>query len=651
MPTTTPDHEHRNRIYHCGTLSYTKIGLVSLFAWLLWGDFCFTLMESVVPSVLPLKLKDLGCSNWMMGMILSTIPGVLNMTICPYVSFKSDRYRSRWGRRIPFIIATMPFLCISLALLGWSEDIGALLQKNSVFLRAFTPATLTIGLIAIFMAMFQFFNMFVNSVFWYLFNDVVPPRFFGRFVGMFRIVGSTASALYNYFIYRFAESNMREIMLWGAVIYLIGFGLVCFMIKEGEYPPVEEYNEDGKKSKMHELKIFFTESFSHKFYWLIFLFTAVQCSAGSIRIFEVFYNQQMGLTLDQIGKLGALCGIASLVAMYFSAIFIDRWHPVRVNAYLAVFGIVGNMIGWVWLFVRLPGSYFFWLSLGSGIVGVFQSALVGGAMLPLYMRCFPQSRYGQICSAQALFRSFCALVCGILAGAFIDLMKWLYHGSDFAYRYYFIWPLVFSILLAIVAVYMYRKWYELGGDAHYQPPASWSQSGIEEMMIVPIVGTRRFWLNIVLHIYNGIMLLSIVGIIPLMWWMDMEHMTTAFYWHGAILLPASIGGWFLWKVIEIRIRRDMKRCLAGEPLHNGLPHHGIPMVIAIQFLVTVPIWISQVGAAITHHMEMGAIVFTASNIATNLALSGCVWFMARFERGRLTTLDTMLAEEKQSVYD
>jgi hypothetical protein len=87
------------RTYHCGTLTYTKVGLVVLFAWLLWGDFCFTLMETVVPSVLPLKLKALGCSNLVMGLILSTIPGLLNMTICPYVSFKSDRYRSKWGRR------------------------------------------------------------------------------------------------------------------------------------------------------------------------------------------------------------------------------------------------------------------------------------------------------------------------------------------------------------------------------------------------------------------------------------------------------------------------------------------------------------------------------------------------------------------------
>ena len=228
------------KTYHCGTLTYTKAGLFVLFAWLLWGDFCFTMMEAVVPTILPLKLKALGCSNTLMAVIMTAAPGVLNMTVCPYVSFKSDRYRSRWGRRIPFIIWTMPFLCASLALIGLSDDICGLLQRNSEFLRTFTPATITIVLVAVFLIMFQFFNMFVGSVFWYLFNDVVPAQFLARFMGLFRIVGTGAGAIYNFFVFKYAGSHMREIFVWAAVLYLVGFGMACLMIKEGQYPEPDE---------------------------------------------------------------------------------------------------------------------------------------------------------------------------------------------------------------------------------------------------------------------------------------------------------------------------------------------------------------------------------------------------------------------------
>jgi hypothetical protein len=51
------------KYYHVGTLTYTKLGLAVLFAWILWGDFCLQIMEAVVPSILPLKLKSLGASN------------------------------------------------------------------------------------------------------------------------------------------------------------------------------------------------------------------------------------------------------------------------------------------------------------------------------------------------------------------------------------------------------------------------------------------------------------------------------------------------------------------------------------------------------------------------------------------------------------
>ncbi|MEI8245714.1 MAG: MFS transporter [Lentisphaerota bacterium] len=630
-------------LYRCGTLTYTRVGLIALFGWLLWGDFCFTLMEAIVPSVLPFKLKNLGCSNLVMGVILSTIPGVLNMTVCPYVSFKSDRFRSKWGRRIPFILCTLPFLSISLALLGWSDDLTVFLQKHSEFLQNSAPFTITIILIAVFMIMFEFFNMFVSSVFWYLFNDVVPAQFLGRFVGMFRIVGALSGSLYSYFIFKYAESHMKEIMLWTSLLYLVGFGIVCFMIKEGEYPPVEEIKEEKKPSRFRDLKIFFTESFNNRYYWLVYIFTAVHACAGAIAIFRFFYYQQMGLSLDQIGKLRAIVSVAALVAMYFSAIFIDRWHPVRVNAYLAIFGVAGNLMGWVWLFVSIPGNYFFWMTLGISIAAAFHIAMVGGAMLPLYMRSFPKSRYGQICASQALFRSLCVLVCSLIAGGFMDLMKWVHHGSDYAYRYYFAWPLLFSIFLAIAGVILYRQWYKLGGDASYHPPASWNSEGMEKIAIVPIVGPQSRWLNWSFRLYDAIMVLSVIGIIPFMYWMNAKEMSVAFFWHCVAILPASVAILMLWFFVKKGVLLDMERSRNGHPLRNGIPHHGIMIVIACQYLLNLPIWGFQMFVTISNRMETGTIVFTIANLAINLVLIGCIWYITRVERGHLTRLDTMLA--------
>ncbi|MEI8244980.1 MAG: hypothetical protein WCI51_04070 [Lentisphaerota bacterium] len=624
--------------YHCGTLKYTQTGLFVLFAWLLWGDFCFTMMEAVVPSILPLKLKGLGCSNWLMGAILTAAPGVLNMTVCPYVSFKSDRCRSTWGRRIPFMIWTMPFLCGSLILMGLGDDICGMLQRNSEFLRQFTPATITILLIAVFLIMFQFFNMFVSSVFWYLFNDVVPPQFLSRFMGVIKIVSYGAVALYNFFIFKFAESHMREIFVGAALLYLIGFGIVCLMIKEGDYPALDD-EKINSSSGIKGIVSFFSESFSHKIYRFTFLSTSFFAVAGTMVTFTIFFNREMGLTLDQIGKINAVTSISLMLAMYFVAVFVDRWHPLRITAYGAVFGVLGSVMSMVWIFVSLPGDYFFWLNMGNILISTFLTAIVGVAAFPSEMRVFPKSRFGQFCSAQAMLRSTFTAISGILAGLFIDLFRHIFNGSEYAYRFIFLWITVFSVISAFFKIKMYLEWNRLGGDKHYHPPAKWNSKGFEEMPVVPIIGPQSKLLEVSFLLFDGIMGLSVLSIPVLMWWMYMKQQMFAFKWYGLAVLPLCIAGWLCWLILKKKIRRDIVAAKTGSKLHNGIPHHGMLIILGSKFLLAIGVWVCQVLSTVFLNMEGGAIVFGIANGITNFLLIGTVYLMCRIERGFSVTVD------------
>ena len=609
-----------------------------LFAWLLWGDFCFTMMEAVVPSILPLKLKDLGCSNWLMGLILTTAPGIMGMTICPYVSFKSDRYRSKWGRRIPFIIWTMPFLCCCLVLMGLGDNICGVLQRNSEYLRQFSPATVTIALIAVFMVMFQFFNMYVGSVFWYLFNDVVPPQFLARFMGLFRIVGAGAGALYNFFIFKYAESHMREIFIGAALLYLIGFGITCLMIKEGEYPPPEDESDKSSRGTKGVFT-FFKESFSHKFYWFRYLYGAFSGITAAIGTFNIFFNREMGLSLDQIGKLNAIYSVMIMAAMYFMGIFVDRWHPLRISVYGAVFNVLANITFLVWLFVTLPGDYFFWLNLGNSLVGIFLWALVTVAGTTTDMRIFPKSRFGQFCSAQGMVRAIATVFSGLLAGLFIDMVKYLCHGSDFAYRFIYIWTSVFAGICALYMIKTYLEWYRMGGDKHFHPPAPWSPEGTEEMPVVPIVGPQSKWLKVSFLIFDWRMGLSVLTIPVLMWWMYSKQQMFAFKWYGLTVLPLSILAWLVWIALKKKIIHDMAAAKAGLPLRNGIPHHGMMMMFGCKFLLAVGVWVCQVIVTVYLNMESGAIVFGVANGIINLMLIATIYLMCRIERGYSVTID------------
>lgn len=605
--------------FPCGSLSYTKVGLFILFSWLLWGDFVYTLMEAVVPAVLPLNLKPLGASNTLISIIMTTLPGFLNVTVCPWVSFKSDRFRSRWGRRIPFILWTMPFLVASLVMLGWSVEMAAWVRSWLPVAQAMPSATLTVVVIAILMVVFQFFNMFVSSVFWYLFNDVVPPQFLARFFGLFRLVGVAAAAVFQGVIFKHSETHMREILTGGALLYLVGFGIVCLMVREGDYPPPPE-GTYKRKGFISDLRTYGKECFTCRFYWYLYLFAAFGKIGGALALFNVFFSKQMNLSLDQIGKMAMVASIASVLATYFTAVLVDRWHPLRIITYEKIFSAFGGFGSWIWLFVTLPGSVYFWLGIGGTLVSTFNTVLTDTAGYPLYMRLFPKSRYGQFSSAAAMVRSGATIIAGVVAGLYMDLLKWLCHGSDFSYRLAFTWLWISQIAGAIVIVLAYREWKRLGGDQDYRPPAPWTPSGREESVdkVRSSPGNPRL---VIPALYIGIAasLIAVALAQPAFLYLMHQHgLPRAFWWTSRVFLPVQLA--FLaasfWQLASIK--RDLADLEQGRTPRFGIPHYGVFMVTAITGLLYQPVSWLQTGWLIHLDMEREIIVFGINSIPTGL---------------------------------
>jgi Na+/melibiose symporter-like transporter len=457
--------------YRVGTLSYTSRGLMVLFAWMLWGDFCFTLMETVVPSILPLKLKSLGATNFTMALIMTTLPGLLNSTICPWVSFKSDRHRSKWGRRIPFILSTAPFLTFFLVLLGLIDPIGQWVHNSVVsrWLEASSTATLIV-LVGVFMVGFTFFNMFVGSVYWYLFNDVVPEEYLGRFLGLFRMVGGLAGVLYNYFIFQYAETHMKEIFLGAAILYFFGFGLVCLKVREGEYPPPPK-NVDGQIGLLAGVKTFLVECYSFKYYWyLFFIQTFMNMSWSCTATFNVFFAKDIGLNLEQIGQIAAYGGLVGTLLMYPAGMLADRYHPIRIMIGVLLANVLMTPVNLIYLFYNFEPTTVFYLNIAVTMVSLPIGLLYGASELPLYMRIFPKERFGQFCSAMALVRSVGIILGGLIAGSLIDVLKGIYHDSEYCYRFLPVWTWACQILAFISILLLYQGWKKLGGVTHYVPP-------------------------------------------------------------------------------------------------------------------------------------------------------------------------------------
>src|SRR6478609_3699764 len=95
------DEPRSQRRWHTGTLTYTSGALVALFFWLLWGDFALNLKERAGPPTLQLLLIKFHASDKQLALFGTVLPQVMALLITPIVSYKSDRHRGRFGRRIP----------------------------------------------------------------------------------------------------------------------------------------------------------------------------------------------------------------------------------------------------------------------------------------------------------------------------------------------------------------------------------------------------------------------------------------------------------------------------------------------------------------------------------------------------------------------
>ena len=459
-----------SKVYQCGTLSYTTRGLVALFAWMLWGDFCWSMMETVVPSIMPLKLRSLDSPNVVIGFIMTTLPGVFNISITPLISFKSDRHRGKNGRRLPFIIYTLPFMTLSMVLIAFDDKIGHWVKVTFLTGDTFSEAKVVIILLAVFAAMFDFFNMFVNTVYWYLFNDVVPQEWMGRFMSWFRLVGTLAGALYNFFIFQYAETHMREIYLGAAILYFVGFGIVCLRIREGTYPPPDDAGQ--RQSVLDKFRTYARECYTSRYYLDSYLSFAFHAMAASIGVFNIFFLKSLGLDLKLVGRMGFIAMVTGPVCLLYAGSLVDKWNSVRVSAYwsaFAAFCVLGN---WVWLFVDLPNpTVFFWVNaIAGGIFSILLGSINSILELPRLMALYPKDRFGQFCGAIALVRAPAAMLGGVLAGLFMDLCRHFYPAGNYAYRFSFCWTAPLILIAFYFHYRVYRAWKRLGGEKSYVAP-------------------------------------------------------------------------------------------------------------------------------------------------------------------------------------
>ncbi len=188
-----------------------------------------------------------------------------------------------------------------------------------------------------------------------------------RFMSLFRLVSLLTVSGYNFFIFQYAGTHSTEILVSISLLYFFGFGLMCLMVREGQYPPAPAY-VNGRTDFFSAIQTFAKECLTLPHYWYIFLISMFGSLSGAAGMFMLFFYQSTGMNLLQIGRIAGILNIAVAVLIPISGWLADRFHPLRI----VIAGYLMNLCitlpaTMIWLFWH-PGAHIaFWVWAGISI--------------------------------------------------------------------------------------------------------------------------------------------------------------------------------------------------------------------------------------------------------------------------------------------
>jgi maltose/moltooligosaccharide transporter len=449
-------------LYRVGTLVYEKPQLYQVFFWMLWGDFCLNLMDSGVwPYVIPLQLKKYGASMESIGFLTGSLVEIMSIIMVVIISTWSDRHRGPLGRRMPFMLYATPPLAACLIAVGFSPHIAQWLQHAFPHLfGGFAITSLVVGVIATTMIAYKFFDLFPQTVYYYLFADVIPPKLMGTFVSLFRVCGTFGVLFFNWKLLKHAEDSPGLICSLAGGLYFFAFVMLALMVREGEYPTPEPIQKGPLIERFYDTsRKYIRECYSMAYYWKFYIFGfCYMVGTQAFFRFLVFYGKQMtGGDLDKLGKINVVASIVQIVIFFSVGPLIDWLHPIRASLAGYVLLLITSLAG---LFlIHGPGTY-----AAFAVLTMATIALVQAAYLSLLPRILPREQYGQFNSANSMLWHFGLMILLPVCGSFID-----HYGNPVV----FAWLAGSAVGALIMLSLVIHDWKRFGGDEHYVPPIPW----------------------------------------------------------------------------------------------------------------------------------------------------------------------------------
>ena len=412
-------------------------------------------------------VKSFGISDFVYTVMMVSFPCFTNIFLMPIISYRSDRHRGKWGRRIPFLMKTTPFVVVGLIGLGFTPMLGNWLSAH-IGADRLSVNMASLLVFGFFWILLDFGTTLTNAIFVALANDVVPTALIGRFLALFRAVSLICAMLFNAFLLGHAETHSMWIFISLGIFYCIGLYSICLKVKEGKYPPpVDDGSDDHRRSFFSAVRVYFRECFSMPYYrWVILAQVCCSHSVLPLNTFVIFYAKDLGLSMGTFGKITAGIFLTAVIMSFALGFLSDKFHPIRTGIASMSLLLVVQVVAW--LVIRDITTFVIFFVAHELTIMAFNTL-----MASYTQRLFPKALYAQFNSALQMLLAIAAVLIAPVVGVILD-------GLDHNYVYVFILGAAIGVVGLFALFKVYRYCLKYGCDEHYHASMPGANASQEE---------------------------------------------------------------------------------------------------------------------------------------------------------------------------
>lgn len=394
-----------------GLLRYGAAGLLALVGWLLVGELGIAVRERWAQPIGLVVLRNVGASDTSVALLLSTIPAAIGLLLVPAIGLRSDRCRSRWGRRRPYLFVSAPLGALAMLCVAAAPSMAA---ATDALLGAWSPGlrALDLGYFCFFWTVFEAAGMTTLALFNGLVNDVVPHGLLGRLYAVLRIAGLGVAIFFNMSLFALADTRLFELLLTIALVFGLSIPLMCLMVREGpyatSYPAAMAAHDVPPRLRLMDCCA------QRRYLWAFAAFMLAAVTFGPFNTFSQNYALGLGLGKAELGRLTAIGYAVSIASAFGIGWLADRFGAVRMAT--VMMGLYCGIALGGWLLVD-GGAAFRVFYLAHVIVsGAYFTA---AAAMP--MDLFPRAEFVRYNASKDIMVALANILVGTSLGPLLDL--------------------------------------------------------------------------------------------------------------------------------------------------------------------------------------------------------------------------------------